>query len=671
MSATTPGAGRDAVGWRALLGIYLTLAALTWIVFGQTLGHQFVDYDDQTYVYENPEITGGLTAHGVLGAFTHPHARNWHPLTTISHMFDCQLFGLDPAGHHFTNVLLHTTAVLLLFAALHAMTGALWRSAFVAAVFAIHPLRAESVAWVAERKDVLSALFFALTLGAYVRYARQPSLGRYLWVVLFFALGLMSKPMLVTLPLLLLLLDYWPLRRFPVRIPGPPNDKDLFSSWRRLILEKIPLLFLSLLSAGATLIAQRHTVGYSEEVPVAWRLSNGLLSYLIYIWQMIWPARLAVFYPHDADRLPFWQIILALLLLAAITAGAFVLRKTRPYFVVGWFWYLICLLPVLGVIQVGLQARADRYTYLPQIGLYLAMTWAVAELSIWAKRREVLAGLAGASIGILAWRAWIQTASWRDTETLWNHALAVTSDNDVAHNNVAALLLARGRLDEAISHYEKALQASPNLGETHQHLSVALLHNNLGNALAGKGRIDEAIDHFRKAVALRENFADAHSNLAAMLARKGQTTEAIAEYEKALAIPPEDADSHLGLAAILQHTGRDDEAISHYRRALALAPRSVAALNGLAWILATTADPKVRNVPEAVTLAEKANQLSDGNTPSVLRTLAASYAEAGRFSEALATAERALRSASDPSLVQALKQEIALYRNKMAPAQKN
>lgn len=667
MPATLHSVKKDAVRRRVLIGVYLLLAALTWVVFGQTLGHQFVEYDDQSYVYENPEITAGITTCGIFNAFAHPHARNWHPLTTISHMLDCQLFGLNPAGHHLTNVLLHTAAVLLLFSALHAMTGAMWRSAFVAAVFAIHPLRAESVAWVAERKDVLSALFFMLSLGAYLRYARQATLKRYLWVILFFALGLMSKPMLVTLPLVLLLLDYWPLARFQGQASARPNDKggaekNYVAVPQRLIVEKIPLLFLSLLSAIATLIVQRQTVGYSEQVPLTWRLSNGLVSYIAYIGQMIWPAKLAVFYPHAADGLPLWEAILTFLLFAGITAMAFALRKTRPYLIIGWSWYLICLLPVIGVIQVGLQGRADRYTYLPQIGLYLAVTWTAADLSIFSnKRRGILAGMAVAIIGVLAWRGWIQTSYWRNTESLWNHALAVTSNNDLAHNNVAALLMRRGQVDDAISHYDQALKLRPNNRETHYHLSVALLHNNLANALARKGLLDEAIVHYRKAVELRDDFADAHSNLAAMLAQKGQAAEAIAHYEKALAIPPEDAAAHLRLAAMLLQTGREDEAIAHYRRGLEIAPRSVAVLNALAWVLATNPNVAVRNGREAVALAEKASQLSDGKNPVVLRTLAASYAESGRFSEAVVTAQRAQRSANDPTLVHALEREIKLY----------
>jgi Flp pilus assembly protein TadD len=552
---------QDPVPTRTLLAIYLALTALTWIVFGQTLGHPFVQYDDQEYVYENPHITAGLTSQGLVRAFTSPQIRNWHPLTTISHMLDCQLFGLNPAGHHFSSVLFHTLAVLLLFGVLRAMTGALWRSAFVAAVFAIHPLRAESVAWVAERKDVLSALFFMLTLAAYVYYAREPSVRRYLLLVLFFAFGLMAKPMLVTLPLLLFLLDYWPLARI---------QNGLSDLWR-MFAEKIPLLGLSLVVAGATLIAQRPTVSYSEELPLTWRIGNALLSYIEYIGQMIWPVRLAVFYPHAADHLSPWKVTLALLFLGSITVLACAWRRAHPYLIVGWLWYLVALLPVIGLIQVGLQGRADRYSYLPHIGLYIALTWALADWSFgWTRRTAIFAGAATAVVGALAWQAWIQTSYWSSTETLWNHALKVTTDNDVAHFNVASFLVRRGRIDEAIWHYEEALKIQPDDRETHYHLSHALLHASLGGALAQKGRLDEAITQYRKAVELRDDFADAHSNLASLLARKGETAEAIGHYEKAISLPPEDAPSHINLARLLLQLGRKDEAAAHYRRALEL-----------------------------------------------------------------------------------------------------
>ena len=380
--------------WRfASFYVCLALVAITWFVFGQTLRHDFVNFDDHVYVYQNPQITQGLTADGLIDAFTHTHARNWHPLTTISHMLDCQLYGLQAGWHHFTNVLLHTVAVLLLFLVLNQMTGAFWQSAFVASLFAIHPLHVESVVWVSERKDVLSAVFFMLTLGAYVRYVRKPSVGRYLTAALFFALGLMSKPMLVTLPFVLLLLDYWPLRRIRSQIPGLKNQRPGISgpafairpsrkaaarqpTISGLLTEKIPLFALSALSCATTLLAQISSTEEFAQLPFMWRLNTATVSYVAYIWQMFWPARLAAFYPHPNDQLPFWQVLLSIAFLISVSLLAILSRKKRPYIFTGWFWYVGMLVPVIGLIEAGEQARADRYTYLPQIGLYILITWA-------------------------------------------------------------------------------------------------------------------------------------------------------------------------------------------------------------------------------------------------------------------------------------------------------
>jgi protein O-mannosyl-transferase len=550
----------DQPAWFSTILICLGLTSLVWLVFGQTLQHQFVAYDDQNYVYENPIVTAGFAANGVRAAFTQSHASNWHPLTTLSHMLDSQLYGLSPAGHHFTSVLLHTAAVLLLFFVLRHMTGSTWRSAFVAAVFAIHPLRAESVAWVAERKDVLSALFFMLTLVAYARYTERPTMPRYVMVVVAFALGLMAKPMLVTLPLLLLLLDYWPLRRF----------ENLNRSLLKLIVEKIPLLFLSVAAGVATLIVQKSTVGYGEQTPLLWRLGNAATACTTYVGQMFWPAKLTVFYPQPTGGWPPGRILLSVALLALISAIAFALRRTRPYLIVGWLWYLVCLSPTLGLIPVGLQAHADRYTYLPQIGLYIAGARLVGDFvarSAAIKRLSALA--APAAIAGLTWLAWLQTASWRNTETLWEHALAVTPNNDVAHYNLALLAMDRGQIDDAIRHYEAAL-VSVGEPETPSRLSAALLHNNLGIALSRKGLEQEAIAHYRKAIELRNDFADAHTNLATALFAKGTTAEAIEHFRKATTLPPEDARSHLRLAVALERSGQTAEATSEYRRALEL-----------------------------------------------------------------------------------------------------
>ena len=577
-------------------GVCISLAVLTCIVFGQTLWHDFINYDDPRYVYENTNITSGVNTAGVAWAFTHIHAENWHPLTTISHMLDCQLYGLKAGGHHFTNVLLHTTAAILLFLALQCMTGALWRSAFVAAVFAIHPLRVESVAWVAERKDVLSGVFLMLTLLAYVRYVRAPSIGRYLAVAVAFALGLMSKPMLVTLPFVLLLLDYWPLGRIR-------GQKKLLT----LILEKIPLIVLSAVSSVVTFLAQRGAVGWTDQLPILARIKNAVVTYVVYIGQMLWPVKLAVFYPHPENRLPVSEIILAFAILIAATAAAFVLRKKGPYLVTGWLWYLGMLVPVIGLVQVGWQGHADRYTYLPQIGLYVLLTWAVADLTArWRHQREILNVSAAVVISVLGWSAWIQTSYWRDSETLFTHALAVTSNNDVAENNLGIVFLRKGNLDEAIS----LLQA---------------------------------------AVDLRPENSPAHENLAKALLQKGQVTDALVHYRKLLELQPDNIEVHNIVGTVLIQQGRIREGVEEWQKVLAIQPDNGNAMSNLAWVFATSPDDSLRDGAQAVQLAERALRISGGRIPVIFRTLAAAYAENGRFSEAIQTAQRGIELANSQS----------------------
>jgi hypothetical protein len=454
----------------AIVYVCIFLAVLTWIVFDQTLRHDFVNYDDPRYVYQNTKITSGLNTTGIARAFTHIHAQNWHPLTTITHMLDCHIYAVNAGWHHFTNVLLHSLAVVLLFVAPEWMTGAVWQSAFVAAVFAVHPLHVESVAWIAERKDVLSAVFFMLCLFAYFRYTRAPSIARYLTVAFVVALGLMSKPMLVTLPFVLLLLDYWPLRRYKGQ--GSSAGRRVL----QLVIEKIPLVALSAVSSSITFLAQRGAIGWTEQLPVSARINNAIVSYVIYIRQMFWPAKLAVFYPHPENRVPAWEIFLGLIALIGITATAFVLRKKAPYFITGWFWCLGMLVPVIGLVQVGWQGHADRYTYLPQIGVYIALSWGVVDLTQqWRFQRMVLGAAAVVVAGALSLRAWLQTSCWHDSETPFTHALAVTSNNDVALNNLGILFLERGQLDNAIARLQAAIDLRPENGPAHDNLAKALL----------------------------------------------------------------------------------------------------------------------------------------------------------------------------------------------------
>jgi tetratricopeptide (TPR) repeat protein len=668
-------AGRRDECWR-VPAVCLVLAAITFAVFGQTLRHEFVDYDDNNYVYDNPVVARGLTLKGIVWAFTSTHASNWHPLTWLSHMLDCQLYGLHPGGHHLTNVLFHTATVIALFLILRQMTGALWRSAFVAAVFAIHPLRVESVAWVAERKDVLSGLFFMLTIGAYVRYARRPwSLARYGLVVLLFAMGLMCKPMLVTLPLVLLLLDYWPLRRVePRKLSG-------------LVLEKLPLLALSAASGVATLLAQNKAMQSTESLSLPLRFGNALVTCLVYLGQMVWPARLAVFYPYPRHGQPAWEVALAGMLVAGLSAVAWVQRRKQPWILIGWLWYLAMLLPVEGIIQVGVQAHADRYTYLPQIGIYVAVTWMAAG---WRMNRVALGGLMAGVVGVLMVCAWKQTAYWQNGETLWSRALACTTGNSVAELNLGVALDQKGRGDEAITHYQKALDIYPGKAEAHDNLGTALLkkgkvdeaithyqqavqinpgfaaaHNNLGNAFRQKGSVDEAITQFQQALQINPGFADAHLNLGNALLQKGKVDEAITHFQKALQINPDHAEAHDNLGIALLQNGKVDEAITHLQKALRLKPADPGVQNNLAWLLATCPEASLRDGNKAVELAQQANALTGGKNPVTLHTLAAAYAEAGRFSEAMETAQRALPLAgaqSNTRLARQLQYEMKLYQ---------
>jgi protein O-mannosyl-transferase len=658
------------------IGIYLFLAALSLIVFGQTIGYEFVNFDDDLYVYNTPAIQSGLTIKGIAGAFTSPHARNWHPLTTLSHMLDCQLYGLNAGGHHASNIILHTIAVLLLFRVLQQMTGAVWKSAFVAALFAVHPLHVESVAWVSERKDVLSAVFFYLMLDAYGRYARVASLTRYLVVAVLFAAGLMSKPMLVSAPIVLLLLDYWPLGRFEQA--SSKSEKTKISKAgnhrrpiRLLLLEKIPLFILSAVACIITFVIQKRATGAIPPLPFLWRVQNAFASYVIYVWKALWPTHLAVFYPHPNDTLAIWEVIFAIALLLVITAAAIVFRSQQPYLLTGWFWYLVMLVPVIGLVQVGEQGHADRYTYLPDVGLFVVVVWFAADVATVRMSRSRLAVTTAAAVSIilaLTWAAFIQTSYWRNSETLWTHALAVTSDNDVAHNNLGYLCTDHGELDKAISHFESAARIRSGKQDAHYNVGSAFVQMNLADALARKGRSDEAMTHYEQAIRLQPDYADAYYNRGNVLFAKGRIDEAIADWEKTLQIQPNDADAHTGLGNALLRKGSLSEAIAHYEQALGLAPEDPHSRNNIAWVLATASDASIRDGTRAVGFAQEAVQLSGGREPRFLRTLAAAYAESGRFPEALAVAQQAVVIASmqgKTDVANRLEKDLVLYRGRL------
>ena len=682
------GAGRWMQRW-LVPALCLVLAAITMAVFGQTRTYDFVDLDDNEYVYENPVVAKGLTFKGIVWAFTDDKTDHWHPLTWLSHMADCQVYGLWAGGHHLTNVALHTAAAVLLFLALREMTGSLWRSAFVAAVFAIHPLRAESVAWIAERKDVLSGVFFMLTLWAYAHYARQPSCRRYTAVALWYGFGLLCKNTLVTLPFVLLLLDWWPLHR--VKLDGAGGAKfgaaKLVALFGGLVKEKIPLFLISAGSCAVTVLGPQKVAG-SAQVPFLERLGNAVVSYGIYLWQVVFPAGLAIPYPYPPNGQPFWKVALALVLLAAIFICVLACLKKRPYLLVGWLWYLGMLVPVIGIVQISYHAHADRFTYLPAIGLVVAGTWAVADWSMgWNHRRAVLQVLTAAVLGTLMVCAWKQTQYWQNSDILSMRALACTTDNYVAHMVLGNALLRKGNADAAIAHYQQALQINPNYARAYNNLGITLLqkgkvdeaithyqqalkiepdytqaHENLGNALFQKGRVDEAITHYQRALQIYPDYEEAHYNLGNALFQKGRVDEAISQYQEALQINPDSAQGHFTLGIALLRKDREDEAIAHFQQALQLEPADPRFQNNLALVLAAAS---LRKGSKVVELAQQANKLTGGKNPVILHTLATALAEAGRFPEAVETAQHALRLAgaqSNTALAAQLQRELKLYQ---------
>ncbi|MDO8684879.1 MAG: tetratricopeptide repeat protein [Armatimonadota bacterium] len=563
------------------LYIYLVLALITLIVYGRSLGHNFTNYDDRPYVTCNSIVKSGLTIKGMIWAFTTGHSSNWHPLTWMSHMLDCRLYGLRPWGHHLTSLLLHILNTALLFYILYRITGCKRRGAFIAALFAIHPLHVESVAWVAERKDVLSALFWMLTTLAYVSYVERPRLKKYLLVAGIFSLGLMSKPMLVSLPLVFLLLDYWPLGRLK------STDHEPLRLIRRLVVEKVPLFILAAASCVATYIVQQASGATNSlaQTSIGVRIANAFVSYISYLWKMIWPANLAVMYPHPKDTLPEWQVAGAVILLLFLCACALRLRRRCPYLTVGWFWYVITLIPVIGLVQVGEQAMADRYTYIPLVGIFIIVSWGIPDLLhrlSQSLRVRILAVAAGAVIPALMVCAWLQVGYWRNSITLFERSLACTSNNYVAHYNIAAALEAHGKLDEATRHYSEATLIRPEFFQAQM---------SLGYALIQKKEFDEAVDHYLVAVELKPRNPRSHYNLGLALQYNGSIYKAIDEYRVAVKLEPDFIKARGSLGNALLEMGKTDEAIEQYREVLRLHPGEKTALHNLSAAQALKLNP--------------------------------------------------------------------------------
>jgi tetratricopeptide (TPR) repeat protein len=698
------------------------LVAATFLVFFEVREHRFVDFDDLAGIVENPDLRVASPLEAVQTAFRTRLLGNWIPLTVLSLQADRALYGENPAGYLLTNVALHAASAVLLFVALARLTGGLWAAAFVAAVFAFHPLHVESVAWASMRKDSLSALFWMLTLLAYARYVERPAAGRYAWVVAGLILGLLAKPVLVTLPFVLLLLDYWPLRRLR-------GKQEL----RRALLEKLPLLMLVAIVCAVTLAVQKEAAALPDvaRLPLDLRLWNAIDAYVTYLAKSIWPSGLAIFYPHPVNALPGTRVALEGLLLAALTAAALRMARSRPYLLLGWFWYLGTLVPMIGLVQVGNQARADRYMYLPLIGLSIAMAWGAADL-LGRRRagRTVLAAAGAALLVALGGAAAAQVTHWRDAVAVHKRAVAVTHDNPLEQHRLGNALRMEDRLEEALIHYERSIELEPrrwepyfgladlysrterleeavatyqralelqpqhprgyaNLGlalvrlrryaEARPHLEralelhgmsgpkqdppppeLAVPHIALAHLLSNEGRVEQAIAHYETALAIDEERVGAAESLGMLLAQAGRFAEAQPYLERALAANRDSARLRASMGMTFAALGRPKDAIRHYRRALAFEPGWRLAANDLAWILATSADPTQRDPDEAIRLVEGV-LLEQETLAALLDTLAAAYAAAGRF---VRTAERALSlSAGASESAGAMRERLALYRS--------
>jgi protein O-mannosyl-transferase len=658
------------------LWIYAGLAIAILVAYLPVKTYDFVNFDDPDYVSGNAHVRQGITPGGIEWALTSTESANWFPVTRLSHMLDVEMFGLDAGWHHLVNVLLHAIATLLLFAFLNRTTHARWPSAMVALLFALHPLHVESVAWIAERKDTLAALFWFLTLWAYVRYVEKPGIGRYLPVLGSFVLGLMSKPMIVTLPFVLLLIDVWPLRR------------------RFALREKIPFFALSAASAIVTYLAQAGSGAVDAlPIPLAMRVENALISYCIYIAKMFWPTGLAVFYPYQLD-IPAWQAAgaaLAILGISALTLRAF---KTHSYLAVGWFWYLGTLVPVIGLIQVGAQARADRYTYVPMVGLSIMLAWGLADVAHrWPRSKNVVVPLAAAACVVCAILTSLQVQYWRDSASLFQHALDSTERNDIAHHNLGAFLMTiPGRQSEAVEHLEASLKIRPDSAKAHTDLGTALssfpdrlpdavaqyeaslriapglaiTHNNLGNTLSKLDKLPEAIGEYRAALRIDPAYAEAHNNLGSALARSGRSSEAMGEFQKALRLKPDYAEARQNLNAgqnpmapaeseynaglVLAKEGRSQEAVAHFEAALRLQPAYPEAENNLGVVLAGVPGRE----PEAIRHFKAALRLRPDYVDAHVNIAVALSGIPGRLPEAIRHLREAQRIKPDPAVQQML-----------------
>jgi tetratricopeptide (TPR) repeat protein len=646
--------------------IALLLALVTLVVYLPASRFSFVNYDDDDYVTSNGVVKRGLTWAGVRWAFTTFHASNWHPLTWLSHMTDCELFRLNAGGHHFVNVLLHAANAALVFALLLRLSKTIWPSAFAAALFAWHPVHVESVAWVAERKDVLSTFFALLTLLCYVRrdeccvmregdnsrVTRHAS--RYYWLALFFfALGLLAKPMLVTLPFVLLLLDCWPLGRIS-------DFRFQISNHSRLVVEKIPFFLLTGMLCVVTVLAQRKGEAFVSlaSVPLLHRFENSFVAVAGYLQSFFWPSGLCALYPL-VDKNPAWKVFLSALIVLVISVVAWRARGTKPYLLMGWLWFVGMLVPVIGLVQVGGQALADRYTYLPSVGFFLALVLLARDVAEKIALPKIIAVGGAALVCVACIRATeLQMQFWRDGETLFRRVIAVTRDNTVAYVDLGVALDAQGRFEEAVEVYRQAKKISPKYFQT---------ENNLGNILGILGRHEESLVEYREAIRLRPDMAFAHHGAGQQLAALGKPDDALREFAEAARLDANFAEPHLEAAKVLFALGREAGGISELREAVRLHPEDYPTLATAAHYLAANKNDAVRDAPNALLLAIKANEISGHHQPMVFDILGMALAANGDFTNAAICAQNALELANAAQMKNTvqLQQRLELYQKNL------
>jgi tetratricopeptide (TPR) repeat protein len=670
--------------YKYLIIVFLIVA--TFVAFGRIVANDFINFDDDKYITENNYIKSGINTESIKWAFTSSHVSNWHPLTWISHILDWQLFGANASGHHFVSLLLHIGSAILLFLFLIKTTGSLWPSAFVAAFFALHPLRVESVAWAAERKDVLSMFLGLAVLYTYALYVEKPKLSKYYFCLILFALSLLAKPMLVTLPFVLLLLDYWPLCRwqkalYPQNTPvvanntalvkrkkhhkhNVPTEKKLSLPVQRhgqliskLLWEKVPFIFLAIASSIVTIWAQNKggAVASLEKLPFLERILNAIVSYVAYLLKIFWPVNLAVFYPYE-QSLPLWQVFGAASILLGISIAVIYAIKKAPFLFVGWFWYMGTLVPVIGLMQVGKQAMADRYTYLPSIGIGIMIAWGVSYLLPKEEqmRKIILIPIVSVVLTILTILTSQQCGYWKNSISLFNHALQITKNNYLAQSSLGVALAAEGENEEAIVHYLAAIEINPYYSKAHSNLGVALAaqgkneeaiahylaaikinpdqeetHSNLGVVLAAQGRNEEATAHYLVAIKINPNYDDAYYNLANLFIKQGKIKEAIDNYVQAIKINPDHYNAHFNLASVLVKEQRLEEATDHFRQAVRITPSSFAALNNLGVNL-----EKQLKHDEAIYYYRRALQL-EPNNPGIYFNLGVALGNKGELKEAI------------------------------------